>query len=73
MKKVVTFGEIMLRLTTPGYQRFIQATSLNATFGGGEVNVAASLSNYGIPAILLPVCRKTILRTGALPNCANIM
>ena len=48
MKKVVTFGEIMLRLSAPGYQRFIQSTSLNATFGGGEANVAVSLSNYGI-------------------------
>ena len=49
MKKVVTFGEIMLRLATPGYQRCIQSTNLNATFGGGEANVAVSLSNYGIP------------------------
>ena len=49
MKKVVTFGEIMLRLSSPGYQRFIQSTNLNATFGGGEANVAVSLSNYGIP------------------------
>ncbi|MDR0427688.1 MAG: sugar kinase [Dysgonamonadaceae bacterium] len=50
MKKVVTFGEIMLRLATPGNFRFIQSTNLNATFGGGEANVAVSLSNYGIPA-----------------------
>jgi len=50
MKKVVTFGEIMLRLATPGYQRFSQATSLQATFGGGEANVAVSLSNYGLKA-----------------------
>jgi 2-dehydro-3-deoxygluconokinase len=50
MKKVVTFGEIMLRLATPGYQRFIQSSALNATFGGGEANVAVSLANYGIPA-----------------------
>ncbi len=49
MKKVVTFGEIMLRLATPGYQRFMQSTSLNATFGGGEANVAVSLANYEIP------------------------
>ena len=47
-KKVVTFGEIMLRLATPAYQRFIQSTNLNATFGGGEANVAVSLANYGI-------------------------
>jgi len=49
MKKVVTFGEIMLRLATPDYLRFIQSQSLNATFGGGEANVAVSLANYGIP------------------------
>jgi 2-dehydro-3-deoxygluconokinase len=49
MKKVITFGEIMLRLATPGFQRFIQSNSLNATFGGGEANVAVSLANYGIP------------------------
>jgi 2-dehydro-3-deoxygluconokinase len=49
MKKVVTFGEIMLRLATPDYQRFVQATSFNASFGGGEANVAVSLANYGVP------------------------
>ena len=46
--KVVTFGEIMLRLATPGYERFSQASELKATFGGGEANVAVSLANYGI-------------------------
>jgi len=46
--KVVTFGEIMLRLSTPGYERFIQATSFDANYGGGEANVAVSLANYGI-------------------------
>ncbi len=49
MKKVVTFGEIMLRLATPGYLRFAQANEFTATFGGGEANVAVSLANYGIP------------------------
>ncbi len=48
MKKVVTFGEIMLRLSTPGFTRFVQAQNLDATFGGGEANVAVSLSNYGL-------------------------
>jgi 2-dehydro-3-deoxygluconokinase len=48
MKKVVTFGEIMLRLATPDYQRFVQAASFNASFGGGEANVTVSLANYGI-------------------------
>jgi len=46
--KVITFGEIMLRLATPGYLRFSQAREYGATFGGGEANVAVSLANYGI-------------------------
>jgi 2-dehydro-3-deoxygluconokinase len=49
-KKVVTFGEIMLRLSTPGFARFGQATSFNVTYGGGEANVAISLAHLGIPA-----------------------
>jgi 2-dehydro-3-deoxygluconokinase len=49
MKQVVTFGEIMLRLSPPGYQRFVQARSLDAVYGGGEANVAASLAHYGMP------------------------
>ncbi|MDH6353938.1 2-dehydro-3-deoxygluconokinase [Dysgonomonas sp. PH5-45] len=48
MKKVVTFGEIMLRLATPGYLRFVQSENLSATFGGGEANVAVSLANFGV-------------------------
>ena len=50
MKKIVTFGEIMLRLATPGHQRIAQSTHFEATFGGGEANVAVSLANYGLPA-----------------------
>lgn len=46
--KVITFGEIMLRLATPDYLRFSQSNHLTATFGGGEANVAVSLANYGI-------------------------
>jgi 2-dehydro-3-deoxygluconokinase len=49
MNKVVTFGEVMLRLATPGFERFGQSNMLSATFGGGEANVAVSLANYGIP------------------------
>ena len=50
MKKVVTFGEIMGRLSPPGYGRIIQAQSLNITYGGGEANVAGGLAHLGIPA-----------------------
>jgi 2-dehydro-3-deoxygluconokinase len=49
MKKVVTFGEIMMRLTPPGLQRFGQARSFEAIYGGGEANVAVSLANFGVP------------------------
>lgn len=49
-KKVITFGEIMLRLAPEGYYRFVQAESLGATYGGGEANVAVSLANYGMDA-----------------------
>ena len=50
MPTVITFGEIMLRLSTPGYLRFGQARQFDATFGGGEANVAVSLANYGVNA-----------------------
>ena len=49
-KKVITFGEIMLRLAPEGYYRFVQAENYGATYGGGEANVAVSLSNYGLDA-----------------------
>ncbi len=49
-KKVVTFGEIMLRLTPPDFQRIIQTDSFNVIYGGGEANVAVSLANYGLDA-----------------------
>lgn len=49
MKKVVTFGEIMLRLAPPGFLRFSQTNTFDAIYGGGESNVAVSLANYGIP------------------------
>lgn len=45
--KIITFGEIMLRLTPPSYQTFLQTDKLEMTFGGGEANVAASLANWG--------------------------
>jgi 2-dehydro-3-deoxygluconokinase len=48
MGKIITFGEIMLRLAPEGYRRFVQASSFGAVFGGGEANVAVSLANFGI-------------------------
>ncbi|MDR1253268.1 MAG: sugar kinase, partial [Treponema sp.] len=50
MGKIVSFGEIMLRLAPEGYYRFVQAASLGATYGGGEANVAVSLANFGLDA-----------------------
>lgn len=49
MKKVITFGEIMLRLAPPGFLRFSQTNTFDAIYGGGESNVAVSLANYGVP------------------------
>ena len=53
--KVLTFGEIMLRLKAPEHERFFQSPMLEATFGGGEANVAVSLANYGMDAEFLTV------------------
>ena len=50
MTEFLTFGEIMLRLKTPGHERFFQSPALEATFGGGEANVAVALANYGLNA-----------------------
>ena len=50
MSEFVSFGEIMLRLKTPAHERFFQSPAFEATFGGGEANVAVSLSNYGLNA-----------------------
>ena len=50
MKKIVTFGEIMMRLNPEGYLRFVQADAFEASYAGGEANVAVSLSNYGMDA-----------------------
>jgi len=50
MSEFMSFGEIMLRLKTPGHERFFQSPALEATFGGGEANVAVALANYGLDA-----------------------
>lgn len=53
MKKIVTFGEIMLRLTSPGHERLFQSPSLDAHFGGGEANVATSLALFGMGPVFV--------------------
>ncbi len=52
-KKVVTLGEIMMRLSTPGFERFVQAESFDVTYGGGEANVAVAVSNYGLNGVFV--------------------
>ncbi|MEF9879999.1 MAG: sugar kinase, partial [Clostridia bacterium] len=47
MSKIVTFGEIMMRLNPEGYQKFVQAERFESSYAGGEANVAVSLANYG--------------------------
>jgi 2-dehydro-3-deoxygluconokinase len=53
MSKVITFGEIMLRLAPNGYYRFFQSDQMQATFGGGEANVAVSLANFGVESVYI--------------------
>lgn len=54
-RTVVTFGEIMLRLAPPGFERFLQTSQFIATFGGGEANVAVAVAGYGLPARYITV------------------
>ena len=72
-QRVVTFGEIMLRLKSIGFERFLQSPALEATFGGGEANVAVSCANYGMDASFVTVlpdndialaCRKELRSFG---------
>ena len=65
-QKVVTFGEIMLRLAPEGYYRFVQADTFGATYGGGEANVAVSLANYGFDAKY--VTRLQIMKLDNVPS-----
>ena len=70
MSRVVTFGEIMMRLNPEGYLRFVQAERFEATYAGGEANVAVSLANYGddaafctkVPAHEIGQCAVNALR-----------
>lgn len=66
MNKVVTFGEIMLRLSPPGFLRFSQTNSFDVVYGGGESNVAISLANYGVPVEFVTRLPKTDIGECAL-------
>lgn len=68
MAKVVTFGELMLRLAPNGYYRFFQNDQLQATFGGGEANVAVSLANYGLDSVYVTKLPKHAIGQGAVDS-----
>ena len=61
MKTIAAFGEIMLRLKSPGFERLLQSPMMEATFGGGEANVAISLANFGMDARFITVLPQNIL------------
>jgi 2-dehydro-3-deoxygluconokinase len=66
MSRVVTFGEIMLRLKSPAFERLFQSAVLEATFGGAEANVAVSLATYGIPATFVSAIPSNNIGDGAI-------
>ena len=65
-QRVVTFGEIMLRLSPPGFERFLQSPLLSATFGGGEANVAISLANFGLHSVYVTCLPKHAIGEAAV-------
>ena len=79
MAKIVTMGEIMLRLSTPNNEKFIQADEFDVNYGGGEANVAVSLANYGhdvqfvtaVPANPIGECAVAALRKIQCRNKAH--
>jgi len=66
MAKVITLGEIMLRLSTPGFGRFTQADTFDVVYGGGEANVAVSLANYGLNAYFVSKLPKNDIGQSAI-------
>ena len=79
MAKIITLGEIMLRLSTPDFQKFIQADSFEVCYGGGEANVAVSLANYGHDAYFVTKVPKNPIGDCAIAalrkynvNCDNV-
>ena len=66
MKKYITFGEIMLRLKTPGYEKFFQSPLLEATFGGGEANVAVGLARLGLEVAYISVIPDNLIGSACI-------
>jgi len=71
-KKVVTLGEIMMRLSTPDFKRFVQADSFDVTYGGGEANVSAALCNYGLMEVLFQKSLAMLLVNQLSIICADM-
>ncbi len=71
-KRIVTFGEIMLRLAPEGYLRFFQNDTMQATFGGGEANVAVSLANYGMDASFVTKLPSHAIGQGAVNSLRGL-
>lgn len=67
-QQIVTFGEIMLRLKAPGTERFFQSPNLEATFGGGEANVAVSLANFGVPVSFVTVLPNNLVADACIAD-----
>ena len=72
MAKVVTLGEIMLRLSPPGYQRFTQADSFEINYGGAEANVAASLSQFGHHSLFLSKIPENAIGDAAISTLRSL-
>lgn len=72
MKRVVTFGEVMLRLKSPGLERMFQSPALEATFGGAEANVAVSLANYGLNPAFVTALPKNSIADSALAELRGL-
>ncbi len=66
MSKIVTFGELMLRLSPPGFERLLQSPMLVATFGGGEANVAVSVANFGLESVYVTALPKNAIGDAAI-------
>ncbi len=71
-KRIITFGEIMLRLAPEGYLRFFQNDTMQATFGGGEANVAVSLANYGMDAAFITKLPAHAIGQGAVNSLRGL-
>ena len=65
-KSIVAFGEVMLRLKSPGFERLLQSPVIEATFGGGEANVLVSLSNYGLSAEYVSIVPDNVIGISAI-------